>query len=156
MEGKLRKAFKRRERKIRLAWTQADTKESLPSKDCSSLTVKRSRDNHKCNSSDNSRSRDSGTRYVKSLVLTRIPKQTISKAGVNLFQAKRQSLGYRLQSSKGIVSQRRTFSAVEIIYVNISGKSGFRENIYDGIGNYQESLNVIIAQIWKFYIAHSV
>ena len=39
LEEKLHKAFERRERKIRLAWTQAVTKESLPSKDCSSLTV---------------------------------------------------------------------------------------------------------------------
>ena len=51
----------------------------------SSLTVKHSRDNHKCNSSDNSRSRDYGTRNVKSLELTRKPKETIAKAGGESF-----------------------------------------------------------------------
>ena len=84
-EGKLHKALNKHDKKIRLAWTKAVTKESLPSRDCNSLIVKHSRDSHNCNSSDKSRSRESGTRKVKSSVLTRMPKQTISTAGGESF-----------------------------------------------------------------------
>ena len=50
-----------------------------------SLIVKCSHDSDNCNSSDNSRSRESRTRKVKSLVSTRMPKQTISTAGGESF-----------------------------------------------------------------------
>ena len=43
---------------------------------------------HNCNSSDNSKSWDSGTGNVESLVLMRIPKQTISEAGSESFSGK--------------------------------------------------------------------
>ena len=76
LEGKIRKASRRRERELRLERTQAGTNESLPSKDCSSLIVKCSGDDHRRNSSNKSRSRESGTRRVKSSLLTWIPKQT--------------------------------------------------------------------------------